>query len=378
VAFPYRVEMTEDQRAELRGLVGAGLAPARSLTRARILLEADHGEGGPGWSDAAIAGALDVDDSTVLRVRRRFVGTGLADTVTGKPPDRDDPRRLDGRREAQLVALACAVPPDGAARWSLRLLADEAVRLEIVPAISHETVRRALKRSDLKPRLSEQWCLAPTADPAFVRHMEDVLDVYERPLDPARPVVCLDETSRQLLANARPPAASVPGRPARHDPEYVRGGVADLFVVTEPLRGWRHVLVSDQRTRLDVARCVRELLDVHDPHAERVVLVMDQLNTYSPASPYAAFPPAEAKRRAARLEIHHPPKHGSRLTMAEIELSVLERQCLRRRIGDRVALGREVAAWAARRNAATCRVDWHFTTADARTKLTRLYPAFEA
>ncbi len=207
--------------------------------------------------------------------------------------------------------------------------------------------------------------------------MEDVLAVYERPYDPARPVVCLDETSRQLLADARPSAPPAPGQPARHDPEYVRGGVANLFLLSEPLRGWRHVRVSQQRTRLDFACCVRDLVDLHYPEAERIVLVMDQLNTHSPASLYAAFPPAEARRLADRLEIHHTPKHGSWLNIAEIELAVLERQCLRRRIPDRAALEREVAAWAARRNAAGAAVDWQFTTADARTKLRRLYPTFE-
>ena len=208
--------------------------------------------------------------------------------------------------------------------------------------------------------------------------MEDVLSVYERPHDPARPVVCLDETSRQLLGEVRPPEPAAPGRPARHDPEYARGGVANLFLVTEPLRGWRAVLVSDQRTRLDFARCVRDLVDVHYPAAERIVLVMDQLNPHSPASLYAAFPPAEAKRLADKLEIHHTPKHGSWLNMAEIELAVLERQCLRRRIGGRAELERETAAWATRRNAAVATIDWQFTTADARTKLRRLYPALEA
>jgi hypothetical protein len=208
--------------------------------------------------------------------------------------------------------------------------------------------------------------------------MEDVLAVYERPPDPARPVVCLDETSRQLLADARPPAPASPGQPARHDPEYVRGGVANVFLLTEPLRGWRSVMVSDQRTRLDFARCVRELVDVHYPEAERIVLVMDQLNTHSPASLYAAFPAAEAKRLADRLEIHHTPKHGSWLNMAELELAVLQRQCLARRLGSREELARAVAAWAARRNAAVSTIDWQFTTADARTKLRRLYPAFDA
>jgi hypothetical protein len=207
--------------------------------------------------------------------------------------------------------------------------------------------------------------------------MEDVLAVYERPPDPARPVVCLDETSRQLLADARPPTPAAPGRAARCDPEYVRGGVANLFLATEPLRGRRHVLVSDQRTRLDWARCVKDLVDVHYPAAERLVLVMDQLNTHTPASLYAAFPPAEAKRLADKLEIHFPPKHGSWLNMAEIELGILERQCLRRRLPDRAAVEREAAAWAARRNAAARRIDWQFTTADTRTKLRRLYPANE-
>jgi hypothetical protein len=205
--------------------------------------------------------------------------------------------------------------------------------------------------------------------------MEDVLDVYHRPVDPARPVVCLDETSRQLLAETRPPQPPAPGRPARHDPEYARGGVLNLFLVTEPLRGWRQVRVSDRRTRLDWAACIKELVDLHYPAAERIVLVMDQLNTHSPASLYEAFAPAEAKRLADRLEIHHTPKHGSWLNVAEIELSVLQRQCLDRRLGDRAAVEREVAAWVAARNAADATVDWRFTTADARIKLKRLYPA---
>ncbi len=222
--------------------------------------------------------------------------------------------------------------------------------------------------------MSEQWCIPPEASAEFVWRMEDVLDVYERPYDPARPVVCLDETSRQLLADARPPLPPAPGRPARRDPEYVRGGVANVFLATEPLRGWREVLASERRTRLDFAHFVRHLADARYPDAARIVLVMDQLNTHSPASLYAAFPPAEAKRLADRLEIHHTPKHGSWLNMAEIELAVLERQCLRRRFGDRAALATAATAWAARRNAAGSAVDWRFTTADARIKLKRLYP----
>jgi len=204
--------------------------------------------------------------------------------------------------------------------------------------------------------------------------MEDVLDVYTRPYDPRRPQVCLDETSRQLLGEVTPPLPPSPGRPAREDYEYTREGVCNLFLVTEPLRGWRDVLVSDHRTRLDWARCVRHLADVAYPDAATIVLVMDQLNTHSPASLYAAFPPAEAKRLANRIEIHYTPKHGSWLNIAEIEFSVLSRQCLDQRIPDQPTLAAEVAAWVTDRNAAGTGVDWRFTTADARIKLKHLYP----
>jgi len=207
--------------------------------------------------------------------------------------------------------------------------------------------------------------------------MEDVLDVDERPDDPARPVVCLDEPGRQLLGEVREPLPPAPGRPARRDPEYVRGGVANRFLVTEPLRGRRAVAVGERRTRLDVARCVGELLDAHYPDAEKAVPVLDQLNTHTPASPYAAFPPAEARRLADRPEIHHTPKHGSWLNVAEIELAVLERQCLRQRFGDRAAPAAAVEAWAARRNAGGSAVGWRLTAAAARTKRRRLYPAIQ-
>jgi hypothetical protein len=209
----------------------------------------------------------------------------------------------------------------------------------------------------------------------FVWPMEDVLDVYTRPYDPRKPQVCLDETSRQLLAEVREPLPLAPGQPARQDAEYKREGVVNLFVVCEPLRGWREVRVSDQRTRIDWAHCVKDLVDVHYPEAEKLVLVMDNLNTHTPASLYEAFPPAEAKRIADKLEIHYTPKHGSWLNMAEIELSALERQCLDRRLADRPTMEREVAAWVDQRNAAGVTVDWRFTTDDARIKLKRLYPA---
>lgn len=208
--------------------------------------------------------------------------------------------------------------------------------------------------------------------------MEDVLDVYARPYDPLRPVVCLDETSRRVVAEPRDPLPVAPGRPARHDPEYARRGVVNCLLSNEPLRGQRHVRVSRQRTRIDWAPCVQHLVDVHDPQAARIVLVLDQLTTHSPAALYEAFPPAEAKRLADTREIHSTPTHGSWLNMAEIELSGLARQCLNRRLHDRTTTERAVAAWVTARNDAATTIDWQFTTDDARIKLKRLYPAIHA
>jgi DDE superfamily endonuclease len=207
--------------------------------------------------------------------------------------------------------------------------------------------------------------------------MEDLLDVYTRPYDPRFPQVCMDETSQQLLKEPRPSLPAAPGQPTRVDYEYERGGVANLFLFCEPLGGRRWVSVTDRRTKVDWAREIQELVDVRYPDADRIVLVMDNLNVHSPASLYEAFPPAEAKRLADKLEIHHTPKHGSWLNVAEIELSILGRQCLSRRLPDFDALEAEVAAWQDRRNAAAPTVDWRFTTADARIKLKRLYPAVE-
>jgi hypothetical protein len=229
----------------------------------------------------------------------------------------------------------------------------------------------------LKPWLKKQWCIPPKENAEFAWKMEDVLDVYKRPYDSNRPMVCLDETSKQLIGETRTPVSAMPGREARYDHEYQRNGTANLFMVFEPLAGRRHVKVTERRTKKDWAGCVGEMVDEMYPAAERIVLVMDNLNTHTPASLYEAFPPREAKRIADRLEIHYTPKHGSWLDMAEIELGILGRQCLDRRIDNAEALTREVAAWEAERNAAKAKVDWRFTTDDARIKLKKLYPSIE-
>ncbi len=206
--------------------------------------------------------------------------------------------------------------------------------------------------------------------------MEDVLDVYHRPRDPECPVVCLDETSKQLISETRVPIAAKPGHPARYDYEYRRHGTANLFMLFSPLEGWRHVEVTGRRTAVDFGQILKALSDTHFPHARKIVLVQDNLNTHRPASLYQAFPAAEARRLVERFEWHYTPKHGSWLNMAESELSVVSSQCLHRRIPDKQTLVDEVAAWQADRNKKHTKADWQFTTGDARVKLKRLYPAF--
>ena len=205
--------------------------------------------------------------------------------------------------------------------------------------------------------------------------MEDVLAVYQRPHDPDRPVVCLDETTKQLIKETRVPLPARPGRVARHDCEYERNGTANLFMLFAPLEGWRHVEITDRHAARDYAQVLKDLSDRHFPTASKIVLVQDNLSTHKPASLYEAFPAAQARRLVDRFEWHYTPKHGSWLDMAEIELSVLSGQCLDRRIPDKQTLIEQVAAWQHARNKHRAKPDWQFTTADARVKLKRLYPA---
>jgi len=218
--------------------------------------------------------------------------------------------------------------------------------------------------------------IAPEANAAFVANMEDVLEVYQRPHDPQRPVVCLDETSKQMIKETRAPIPAKPGRKARHDYEYERNGVANLFMMFAPLEGWRHVEVTDRHAAVDYAHVLRDLSDKHFAKAAKIVLVQDNLSTHTPASLYAAFPATEARRLVERFEWHYTPKHGSWLDMAESELAVLANQCLDRRIPDKATLVAEVAAWQKDRNQKSVKADWQFTTGDARVKLKSLYPQF--
>lgn len=371
----YIITLTEEECTQLETMLAKGKAAVRKLTHARILLKADSSPGRPSWTDARISEALEVDVSTVANVRERFVLEGFEVALQGYSTRNHRQRRIDGECEARLIAALCGPAPVGYARWSLRLLADKAVELKIIDApISYETVRQALQENELKPWLKKEWCIPPKQSGEFVCHMEDILEVYHRPLDPKRPLVCMDELPYQLISETRIPLPPRPGQTQCYDYEYKREGVVNIFMVFAPLLGQRWTRVTKRRTYKDWAYLVRDIVDVLFPDAEQVVLVMDNLNTHVGGALYEAFPPDEARRILNRLEIHYTPKHGSWLNMAETELSVLSRQCLDRRIATQQSLEREVSTWNQERNTSATTVDWQFTTADARIKLKRLYP----
>jgi transposase len=363
----YRVELSEAERVELQTLLRGGRHAARKLKRAQILLAADAG-----MPDETIAQSLRVGGSTVYRAKRRFVEGNLDKALTEEPRP-GAARKLTRQEEALLVATACSRPPEGRARWTIELLAGEMVRLTDHDTLSGETVRRRLAENELKPWREKMWCV-PKLDGEYVARMEDVLDLYAEPPDPARPVVCLDESPVQLIGDAHEPIPAAPGRLERVDYEYRRNGTVTLFVAVDAHQPWRKVTVTEQRTAKDDAERLRELVDVDYPEAECIRVVQDNLSTHTSGALYEAFPAVEAHRILRRLEFHYTPKHASWLNMVEIEIGVLKGQCLDRRISERAELEREIAAWERQRNAAGARVNWMFTTEEARAKMGRAYP----
>jgi transposase len=364
----YHVELAEAERCELNGLVSGGKHSARKLKRAQILIAADAGV-----SDGAIEAGVGVGGSTVYRTKRRFVEDGLEAALSEEPRPGAE-RKLTGKEEALLIATACANPPAGRARWTLELLAGEMVRLTEHDSLSRETVRRRLAENHLKPWQKDMWCI-PKVDAEYVARMEDVLDLYAEAPDPKRPVICFDESPTQIIGEVRPPIPAAPGRIKRCDYEYRRNGTANLFVSLDAHRPWRSVKVTERRTADDFALCMRELVDLHFPDAERIRIVLDNLSTHTSAALYAAFPAAQARRLLRRIEFHYTPKHASWLNMVEIEIGVLKRQCLDRRIDNHKRLVTEIAAWQQQRNHSGARINWMFSTDTARTKMAGAYPS---
>ena len=374
----YVVRLSGEERERLEFLVRAGKSPAQLLTKARILLKADASEAGEAWSDSAISVALDTSINNIGRLRRRLVEEGTrggaeAQTQSEFCSQADFRRGGGGQADrSDLLAGSRGVRPlePAPARRESR-------RTEHRRASQRQHDRPDAKKNALKPHRNRQWVIPPDANAGFVAAMEDVLETYQKPRDPDRPLVCLDETSKQLIIETRAPIPAKSGQPARHDYEYERNGVANIFMMFSPLEGWRCVKVTDRHAAADYGQVLKELSDTHFPSAEKIVLVQDNLSTHTAASLYAAFPAPEARRLAKRFEWHYTPKHGSWLDMAESELAVLATQCLRRRIPNKQALQREVDAWQDHRNNHHARADWQFTTDDARVKLKRLYPHFE-
>jgi len=372
----YRVTLTAEERAALEHLVSTGKAAARKLTHARILLLADTQR--ENRSDEDIVDALGTSLRTVARVRQCLVTQGLQAAIDRKSqPPRPDKIKIKGDLEQKLVQLACSDPPRGRCQWTLQLLADELVVLGLVQAVSLETVRQALKKNDIQPWIVETWCIPPKADADYVWRMEDVIQTYLLPYNPAYPVVCFDEACKQLFGAVQPPLPLQPGRPAKRDYEYERKGVCHQLMMCEPLRGWGHVQVSERRTRRDYAQCLRELVEVHYPQATKIRLVQDNLNTHDGASLYEAFPPELARRLLDKIEWHYTPKHGSWLNRAETEIRIMNGQCLNRRLDCQARIAQEVAAWESQRNDRQARIHWSFTLAAARRKLRKLYPSNE-
>lgn len=347
--------------------MSGGKGRIRKLKRAQILLATDAGS-----TDEMIALNVAVGTATVYRTKRQFVEESL-ERALGEAPRPGARRKLDPGDESLLIALACSDPPSGRARWTMELLAGELVRLTVHDTLSGETVRRRLSEVAFKPWQQKMWCI-PKVNAEYVARMENVLDLYAEAPDPRRPVVCFDETPRQLIGEKRVPIRREPGKPDRVDYEYIRNGTANVFMFVDVNQPWRHAKVTDRRTCIDFAECMRELVDEHYPVAECIRVVLDNLSTHSAAALYQAFPAHEARRILRRIEFHFTPKHASWLNMVEIEIGVMVRQCLDRRIPHKTTLTAEIAHWERRRNADRARINWIFTVDRARQKMGRLYP----
>lgn len=367
------VSLNLEDRHALTDLTTKGTAKARTMTRAQILLLADRSQG-ERRTHQVIADLLGCSANRVSHVVRRYADEGLQGALYERPRP-GAPPKIDGVTEAQLVVLACSTPPEGRKRWTIRLLADQLVELGHLDSVGRMTVQRALKHNQIKPWRVKSWCV-PKPSAKFVAKMEDVLDVYARPYDPRFPVVCLDEASKELRGTPREGQPTAPGHAAREDYEYTRNGTANIFLAVEPLAGKRSVRVTDRRANVDFAKELRRLVEVEYRHAEKVVLVTDNLSTHSVNALYEAFEPEVARRIARRVEWHYTPEHASWLNIAEIELAALATQCLKRRIASKDDLERQVTAWQDARNRQRSKVVWHFRTEDARIKLRRLYPTF--
>ena len=370
----FRLSLSNSERKKVRKLQKRAVSDY-ARTRYGIILHADENlwDGVPTYGQ--IADCAGVSVPTVIDTLREYSEKGLAYAVTPARNPASDTARLKatGDVEAKIVAKACSKAPGGRARWTMTLLSDESSVILETP-LSRSTVCRILQRNEIRPHLSEYWCIPPEEDAEFVANMEDILDLYQMPYDPKRPLWCMDEKPYQLLGESREPIPMRPGDTKKIDSEYVRNGTVSIFCFIQPHTGKIFHSVEETRTAVDWAEKIRYLVDEVEPDAEKIVLVMDNLNTHAIASLYKAFPPEEARRIAKKLEVHYTPKHGSWLDIAEIGINIITRECLDRRIENIDILRSELKEWNDAYDKNPSPINWQFTTADARIKLRRLYP----
>ena len=348
-------------------------------TRCAILLAADASKGRSEKTYREIASASGASEATVITTLKEFLTDGFTKMITPKRNPASDISRLKvtGDVEAKIIATACSAAPKGYVRWTLNLLYNQMMVVLEDISISRSTIGRILMKNDLRPHLNDYWCIPPEEDAEFVANMEDILDVYQKPYDPKYPLWCMDEKPYQILGEAREPLPMRPGDLAKVDSEYVRNGTVSIFCFIQPHTGKLLHSVEPTRTAVDWAEKIKYLVDEVEPDAEKIILVMDNLNTHNISSLYKAFRPEEARRIAKKLEVHYTPRHGSWLDIAEIGINIMTRECLDRRIPSIEALKEELKAWNDEYDKDPSPVNWQFQTTDSRIKLKRLYPDIE-
>lgn len=375
----FHISLTKKERKTIRHFQKKTKS-SNARTRCAILLAADMGKYSTEKSYAEIAAMSGASVSTVIKTLDEFLEKGFTKMITPKRNPNSNTARLKvtGDIEAKIIATACSKAPNGHVRWTLTLLYNQmSVVLEDQISISRATIGRILVKNELRPHLSEYWCIPPKDDAEFVANMEDIMDVYQQPYDSEYPLWCMDEKPYQILDESRNPLPMKPGDIAKIDSEYVRNGTVSIFCFIQPHTGRIIHAVEPTRTAVDWAEKIKYLVDEIEPHARKIVLVMDNLNTHSIASLYKAFPPEEARRIARKLEVHYTPKHGSWLDIAEIGINIMTRQCLNRRIPSMKALKQELKAWNDDYDKDPTPINWQFEAEDSRIKLKSLYPDIE-
>lgn len=372
----FSITLAPEERKALRQILKRTNSPNRR-SRCTILLNADEFKNGSATYQQ-IAQRSGVSVPTVIDTLKKFCSEGLDSALTQNRNPNSDVANLKatGDIQAKVIAKACTPPPEGRVRWTLTLLEEElAVILET--NLSRSTIGRILQNNDLRPHLSEYWCIPPQQDAEFVAAMEDILDIYQQPYDEKYPLWCMDEKPFQLLDEARNPLPMRPGDITKIDDEYVRNGTISIFCFIQPHTGRIIHSVEPTRTAVDWAEKIKYLVDEVNPEAEKIILVMDNLNTHNTASLYKAFPPEEARRLARKIEIHYTPKHGSWLDIAEIGINIMTRECLNRRLPDIETLKAELKVWNDAYNSDPTTINWQFNNETSRVKLKSLYPDIE-